>query len=78
MVGRFLREHSLGVTLVGIYLAFQLAAAIARLMSGHPLDWEFLTDMFQGHADDSLGAILVVLLGKWFIERGRHPSPESR
>ena len=39
---------------------------------------EWLSDRAGGHADDSFGAILIIMGTKWFYERGKHPSQESK
>lgn len=50
----WLKEHSLSLSLIALYLVWQgLAAAVAR----DPMSADYWQSMFQGHADDTLGAI---------------------
>jgi hypothetical protein len=60
----FLYEHGLSVALVVLYLCFKVGAAFVG-----PED-EFLYPTLHGHSDDTLGAILIVLLTKCLRERG--------
>lgn len=69
---RFLHDHSLTIVFVGIYFACQTLAA---LFASDPFSEDWLKDMFQGHADDTFGALLIVFFTKFFHERG---SAESK
>ena len=55
------REHSLGIIAIGFYIFFQIG--LWTLPDGR------LQAMFQGHADDTWGAIFIIFFTKWFYEK---------
>lgn len=69
---QFFRDHSLTLTLVAIYFACQ---GIAALVASNPFSADWLEAMFQNHAGDAFGALLLVIFTKFFRERG---SAESK
>lgn len=58
-----------------LYLIFQTLGTVVGLMIEQRKGWELFVDAMQGHADDTLGAWLIVVFTKWFIEKG---SAESK
>jgi hypothetical protein len=72
-VRQWLREHSLTVVL-GI-LAFALISASAAYFD----TWrEFGRDTLNGLGVGAFATCLIVWAKKFFVERGKHPSPESK
>lgn len=68
---KWLHDHSLTIGLLAIYFTFQALAAVS---SAHPFDQEYWQAMFQGHADDTWGALAIVLFTKWWREKGSKES----
>lgn len=66
-IERFFVEHGLSVFLIAIYCVFQ---AFAVVLSGNPMSRDFWLALFQGHADDTWGAIVIVLATKSLYEKG--------
>lgn len=65
----WLREHSLAVVLVAIMMAsFVYSLAVGAEAK----------DMASNVFGDTWGAFLIVGVTKWFTERGKNPSPESK
>lgn len=69
---KFIDDHSLSAFIFGLYLVFVLA--LWMLPDGR------LQAMAQGHADDTFGALIIVLGARYFWERGSDPAkpPEKK
>jgi hypothetical protein len=66
---RWLRDHSLTLVL--------LAIMAASLVYSLAVDAE-AKDIASNVFGDTWGAFLIVVVTKWFTERGGHPSTESK
>jgi hypothetical protein len=64
---RFLREHSLSIVLGGFAIGFEVISAV--------LSEGWWRDFLLNYSGDAFGAWLIVVMSKWFIERG---SAESK
>lgn len=63
---RLLRHHGLSLVVAFVWLVFILASWF--LFDGTAAEW--WSERAGGHADDSFGALLVIVLSKWLRERG--------
>lgn len=68
---RFLREHSLSLIAAALWVA--LLAWSFSGFDGTSKEW--ISERAGGHSDDTFGALLIIVLAKWFRERG---SPASK
>lgn len=62
----FIKEHSLSLFILAMYIIFQIG--LWTLPDGR------LQAMFQGHADDTFGALIIVIGARYFWERGSDPA----
>ena len=70
---RWLKDHSLSLALLALLICFHGAALIAR---GKPIDPDYISTFFLGCADGTITALILVLLEKWFYERGSNGADE--
>ncbi len=68
---KWLREHSLSIVLAGMWLGISVFAWLIAS------EWKW-EDYFQGLAHDAYGAFVIVVATKYFVERGKRPSAESK
>lgn len=64
----FCRRHGLGITLAALWLASLIAAVLAGAT---------LADLLANYSGDAFGALLIVMLTKWLIERGSSQSKDN-
>lgn len=79
--GNWWRDHSLSLVLVSAMIIVTVFSVLSsyQLWQAEELQIEFWLwyshHFWTGFADEILGALLLVLLSKWFVERG---SAESK
>lgn len=69
-IRKFLREHSLSLIAGTIWL-FLIISSVSLFEESW---YKWFSDRAGGHSDDAFGALLLVLLTKWFYERGSSES----
>lgn len=68
----FIKEHSLSLFVISIWLGLIIGSATL-----FEEDWyAWWSERAGGHSDDAFGALLLVLLTKWFVERGSEESKD--
>lgn len=66
---KFIEEHSLSLFILGMYLFFIIGLWV--LPDGR------LQAMFQGHADDTFGALIITVGARYFWEKDSNPEKKG-